>query len=89
MLRDDAANYTGNDRFIGYCVDLTKRLAEIVNFTYEFSLVKDNNFGARGIFNEFFVNRFSNLNNEPFFLNKNNPRCKWSMEWNCWRISKT
>jgi hypothetical protein len=67
MLRDDAANYTGNDRFIGYCVDLTKRLAEIVNFTYEFSLVKDNNFGARGIFNEFFVNRFSNLNNEPFF----------------------
>jgi hypothetical protein len=50
MLRDDAANYTGNDRFIGYCVDLTKRLAEIVNFTYEFSLVKDNKFGARGEF---------------------------------------
>jgi hypothetical protein len=48
MLRDDAANFTGNDRFIGYCVDLTKRLAEIVNFTYEFSLVKDNKFGARG-----------------------------------------
>jgi hypothetical protein len=48
MLRDDAANFTGNDRFIGYCVDLTKRLAEIVNFTYELSLVKDNKFGARG-----------------------------------------
>lgn len=42
-------NYTGNDRFYGYCVDLTKRIAEIVNFTYELRLVKDGRFGSRGI----------------------------------------
>lgn len=39
--------YTGNDRYIGYCVDLTKKIAEIVNFTYELRLVKDGRFGGR------------------------------------------
>ena len=47
MVRDDALNHTGNDRFVGYCVDLTKRLSEMLNFTYELSLVKDNKFGSR------------------------------------------
>jgi hypothetical protein len=41
-------NYTGNDRFVGYCVDLAQRISEIVNFTYEFRVVKDNKFGAKG-----------------------------------------
>lgn len=41
-------NFTGNDRFYGFCVDLTKKLAEIVNFTYELRHVKDGRFGSRG-----------------------------------------
>ena len=50
MIRpnEPGKNFTGNDRFIGYCVDLTRKIAEIVNFTYELRLVKDNNFGNRG-----------------------------------------
>jgi hypothetical protein len=51
MIRpnEPGKNYVGNDRFMGYCVDLTKRIAEIVNFTYEIRLVKDNKFGSRGL----------------------------------------
>lgn len=48
MNRTDGQNYTGNDQYMGYCVDLTKRVSEIVNFTYEFKLVKDKKFGAKG-----------------------------------------
>ena len=49
---EPGVNFTNNDRFQGYCVDLTKRIAEMVNFTYELRLVKDNKFGAEG--NAFF-----------------------------------
>lgn len=49
MFRNEAGkNFTGNDRFTGYCADLAKRLSEMLNFTYDFRLVKDNKFGARG-----------------------------------------
>jgi hypothetical protein len=41
---------TGNDRFEGYVVDLCEKLSKLINFTYEFSLVKDNQFGAKGFF---------------------------------------
>ena len=51
---EDGKMLTGNDRFEGYCVDLTKRIAEILNFTYELRLVKDNKFGAKG---KLFLNR--------------------------------
>ena len=44
---DPEKNLTGNDRYTGYCVDLAEHLSKIVNFTYEFRLVKDNKFGAR------------------------------------------
>lgn len=37
----------GNDRFMGYCVDLTKKLSEMIGFTYELRLVKDHKFGAK------------------------------------------
>ena len=49
---DIANNVTlvGNDRFEGYVVDLCEKLSKLVNFTYEFSLVKDNKFGAKGLF---------------------------------------
>ncbi len=40
-------NLTGNDRYIGYCADLTKKLSEIVNFTYEIREVRDNKYGAK------------------------------------------
>ena len=48
-------NYTGNDRYIGYCVDLTKKIADIVNFTYEIKLVSDGRFGSRGTKNNKFL----------------------------------
>ncbi len=44
-------NLTGNDRYEGYCVDLAEHLSKIVNFTYEFRLVKDKKFGAKGNYN--------------------------------------
>lgn len=39
---------TGNERFEGYVVDLCEKLSKLINFTYEFSLVKDNKFGTKG-----------------------------------------
>ena len=49
MVRDESGkNFTGNDRFKGYCVDLTERIAQILNFTYELRLVKDNKYGGKG-----------------------------------------
>ena len=48
MLKPDSENFTGNDRFQGYCVDLTKRLADILNISYELKIVKDGGFGSQG-----------------------------------------
>ena len=45
---EEGKTWVGNERFEGYCVDLTKRIAEVLNFTYELRLVKDNKFGSRG-----------------------------------------
>lgn len=45
---DADKNLTGNDRYHGFCVDLAHHIAKIVNFSYEFRMVKDNRFGARG-----------------------------------------
>ena len=42
-------NYTGNDRYEGYCVELAQRLSQIANFTYELRVAKDNKFGNKGI----------------------------------------
>lgn len=44
---DSEKNFTGNDRYHGYCVDLANYISKIVNFTFEFRLVKDNKFGAK------------------------------------------
>ena len=46
---DDGKNYTGNDRYEGFCVELAERLSTVVNFTYELRLVKDNKFGSKGL----------------------------------------
>lgn len=40
-------NYTGNDRFYGFCVDLLKRLAKDVGFDYILDLVPDAKYGAQ------------------------------------------
>lgn len=44
---DPTKNLTGNDRYMGYCVDLAEHISKIVNFTYEFRVVKDNKFGSQ------------------------------------------
>jgi len=44
---EEGKNFTGNDQYIGYCVDLTKKLAEILNFNFEIRPVKDRKFGAQ------------------------------------------
>ncbi len=48
MERKDGKNSTGNDRYIGYCADLTERISKMLNFTYEFRMVKDHKFGSKG-----------------------------------------
>lgn len=37
----------GNHNFIGYCVDLAEKVAQIVNFTYNICLVKDRAYGTK------------------------------------------
>ncbi|XP_017772226.1 PREDICTED: glutamate receptor ionotropic, kainate 2-like isoform X2 [Nicrophorus vespilloides] len=38
--------FHGNDRFEGHSMDLIAGIAEILNFTYKFELVPDNNYGS-------------------------------------------
>ena len=42
---DDNAEH--NEKFEGYCADLAKKIADIVNFKYEIRLVKDNKYGEK------------------------------------------
>lgn len=37
---------TGNDQYEGYCIDLMRNIAEIVNFDYEIHLVADGDYGS-------------------------------------------
>jgi ionotropic glutamate receptor len=41
-------NFTGNDRFEGFCIDLLKGIAAQVGFQYEIKLVPD---GIYGVYN--------------------------------------
>lgn len=43
-------NYTGNDRFYGFCVDLLERIARDVGFDYILDLVPDRKYGAQDPF---------------------------------------
>ena len=43
----ESSNSTGNGMFMGYCVDLTQKLSEMLNFTYELRVVKDGKYGAK------------------------------------------
>jgi len=37
----------GNENFKGYCVELAREVAHIVNFTYEICVVKDKMYGTK------------------------------------------
>lgn len=42
-----AKNYTGNERFFGFCVDILNRIANLVGFDYILDLVPDKKYGAK------------------------------------------
>lgn len=42
---------TENDLYMGYCVDLTKQLSKMLNFTYELRIVKDGKYGSKSMVN--------------------------------------
>jgi len=39
-------NFTGNDRFEGFCIDLLEAIADALDFNYELYFVPDGKFGA-------------------------------------------
>ena len=43
---DPTQELHGNDRYEGYAMDLANEIAQLVNFTFEFHLVKDEKYGA-------------------------------------------
>lgn len=45
-MKRTTGNYTGNDRFEGFCIDLLKVIADNLGFHYELYLVPDGKFGA-------------------------------------------
>lgn len=49
MKREQNINepkFEGNARFEGYAIDLIDGISKILNFTYRFELVDDNNYGS-------------------------------------------
>lgn len=51
MIRNQSEygkNFTGNDLYFGYCVDLMEKISTMLNISYELRHVKDNKFGAKG-----------------------------------------
>jgi len=43
----DGVEYTGNERFEGYCADLAAKICEQLGIDYELRLVKDNKYGVK------------------------------------------
>ena len=79
MVRsEEGKNFTGNDKYMGYCVDLTEKIAQMLNFTYELRLVKDNHFGAKG----YRLSRNTYWQLLTIFLFHFIFRCEWRVEWN-------
>ncbi|XP_022103504.1 glutamate receptor ionotropic, kainate 1-like [Acanthaster planci] len=37
---------TGNDRYYGFCIDMLKKISEILHFSYKIVEVEDNNYGS-------------------------------------------
>jgi Ligated ion channel L-glutamate- and glycine-binding site len=45
MVREDK-NLTGNSRYEGFCIDLLKAIANLVDFNYDIRLVPDHMYGV-------------------------------------------
>lgn len=54
-MQKEGGNFTGNDRYEGYCVDLMELLfKKVLQITYEIQIVKDSKYGnvnSRGEWN--------------------------------------
>ena len=48
-------NFTGNDRFEGFCIDLLKGIAAQVGFQYTIKLVPDGEYNTLSVKNIFYV----------------------------------
>jgi len=44
--KDDNETHVGNDRYEGFSMDLIDAIAKDLNFTYEFELVPDGQYGS-------------------------------------------
>uniref|UniRef100_A0A1A7WDE8 Glutamate receptor, ionotropic, AMPA 1b n=2 Tax=Iconisemion striatum TaxID=60296 RepID=A0A1A7WDE8_9TELE len=47
MLKKNADQFVGNDRYEGYCAELASEIAKHVGFTYQLELVGDGKYGAQ------------------------------------------
>ncbi|XP_053702336.1 glutamate receptor 1-like isoform X1 [Synchiropus splendidus] len=47
MLKKNHEQFTGNDKYEGYCAELASEIAKHVGFTYKLQLVGDGKYGAR------------------------------------------
>ncbi|KAH0568150.1 hypothetical protein KQX54_018896 [Cotesia glomerata] len=45
MLRN-TGNFSGNERYEGFCIDLLREIARMVGFTYKIELVPDGKYGV-------------------------------------------
>lgn len=45
MLRSEG-NFSGNERYEGFCIDLLREIAQMVGFTYRIELVPDGKYGV-------------------------------------------
>ena len=52
----NSENFTGNNQYEGYCIDLLEKIASICNFTYKIKLVDDGFHGSLGKLTGFFLN---------------------------------
>jgi len=46
MLKNSEEELLGNERYQGYCADLARKIADLVQFNYELKMVEDDKFGA-------------------------------------------
>jgi Ligated ion channel L-glutamate- and glycine-binding site len=46
QINDDGSEQSRSDRYVGYCADLAKKIAEANSFNFEIRPVKDGKYGA-------------------------------------------
>lgn len=47
MLKKNANQFEGNERYEGYCVELAAEIAKHVGYHYRLEIVRDGKYGAR------------------------------------------